>query len=57
MTDLWEDEGFGSAGGPQDEDGEDGWDEEDEALESTLEDGLDDPADPKDEDWDAEADE
>jgi hypothetical protein len=43
MTDLWEDEGFGGAGGTPDADGEDDWDEGDESLESALEDGFDDP--------------
>jgi hypothetical protein len=43
MTDLWEDEGFGSAGATPDADGEDEWDEGDESLDSALEDGFDDP--------------
>ena len=51
MTDLWEDEGLGSAGGPPDADGEDGWDEDDEAVGSGLEDGFDDPDDAEDDDW------
>ena len=51
MTDLWEDEGFGSAAAAPDEEGEDDWDEGDESLESALEDGFDDPAEPDDEDW------
>jgi hypothetical protein len=49
MTDLWEDEGFGSAGGPPDADGEDDWDEGDESLDAPLEDGFDDPAELDDE--------
>jgi hypothetical protein len=52
MTDLWEDEGFGSAGGSPDADGEDDWDDGDESLESALEDGLGDPSELDDEDWD-----
>ncbi len=44
MTDLWEDEGFGSAGAPPDEG--------DESLESALEDQLDDPAELDDDDRD-----
>jgi hypothetical protein len=42
MSDLWEEEGFGS-GGPADEEGNDDWDEGEESLETTLEDGFDDP--------------
>ena len=42
MTDLWEDEGFGSGGGPQ-EGGDDDWDEGDESIDTALEDGFDDP--------------
>jgi hypothetical protein len=52
VTDLWEDEGFGSAGGAPDADAEDDWDEEDEGLESALEDGFDDPDESEGEDWD-----
>ncbi len=55
MTDLWEDEGFGSAGGTPDADGEDDWDEGDESLESALEDGFDDPDQGEDEDGDETA--
>ena len=42
MSDLWEDEGFGSGGATLDAHGDD-WDEGEESLESTVEDGLDDP--------------
>lgn len=42
MADLWQDEGFGGAGaagdGPDDD-----WDEGDESLDTSLEDGFDDP--------------
>lgn len=41
--DLWEDEGFGSAGGTLDADGDDDWDEGEESLDVTLEDGFGDP--------------
>ena len=51
MTDLWEDEGFGSAGGTPGADGEDDWDEGDESLESALEDGFDDPEELADQGW------
>jgi hypothetical protein len=41
MSDLWEDvEGFGSGGAEAD--GDDDWDEGEESLEMTLEDGFDD---------------
>jgi hypothetical protein len=50
MTDLWEDEGFGGAGTALDADGEDDWDESAEGVESALEDGCDDSAEP-DEEW------
>ncbi len=43
MADLWQDEGFGDGGGVDELD-ENDWDEGDESLESTLEDGFDDPA-------------
>ena len=43
MTDLWEDEGFGSAGATPDADGEDDWDEGDESLDSALDEGFEDP--------------
>jgi len=43
MSDLWEDEGFGSGGVTLDAHGEDDWDEGEESLEPTLEDGFDDP--------------
>jgi hypothetical protein len=40
MSDLWQDEGFGSAAiGDADDD----WDEGEESIETTLEDGFDDP--------------
>jgi hypothetical protein len=51
MTDLWEDEGFGGAGGAPDADAEDDWDEDDESLEPALEDGFDEPEELEDEDW------
>ena len=43
MSDLWEDEGFGSGVVTLDAHGEDDWDEGEESLEPTLEDGFDDP--------------
>jgi hypothetical protein len=40
MSDLWQDEGFGSAAvGETDDD----WDEGDESIETALEDAFDDP--------------
>jgi hypothetical protein len=56
MGDLWQDEGFGSAGGVGEANGEDDWDEGEESLELSLENGFDDPADADeledDEGWD-----
>jgi hypothetical protein len=43
MSDLWEDEGFGSGGAILNADGDDDWDEGEESLESVLEVGFDDP--------------
>ncbi len=43
MGDLWQDEGFGGVGAVGDLDGDDDWDEGDESLDTTLEDGFDDP--------------
>ncbi len=40
MADLWEDEGFGS-GGPMPDEEADDWDEGEESLESSVEDGID----------------
>jgi hypothetical protein len=51
MTDLWEDEGFGS-GGSSDADAEDDWEGGDESIELALEEGFDDPDETEDEDWD-----
>jgi hypothetical protein len=42
VSDLWEEEGFGS-GVPADEVGDDDWDEGEERLETSLEDAFDDP--------------
>ena len=52
MTDLWEDEGFGSAAAPPDAEGDDDWDEGEEGLDTALEDGFDDPSELDDEDSD-----
>ena len=43
MGDLWQDEGFGSAGAAGETSGDDEWDEGDESLDTSLEDGFDDP--------------
>ena len=42
MADLWDDEGFGGAGGAEDELTENDWHEGEESLETTVEDGFDD---------------
>jgi hypothetical protein len=47
MSDLWEDEGFGSGGAMVDGDGDDDWDEGEESIETALEDGFDDPLGPE----------
>jgi hypothetical protein len=51
MSDLWEDEGFGSGGATPDG-GEDDWDEGDESLDTALEDAFDDPEDSDGDAWD-----
>ncbi len=43
MGDLWQDDGFGSAGASIELDGDDDWDEGEESLDAALEDGFDDP--------------
>jgi hypothetical protein len=43
VADLWQDEGFGGAGAAGDGAGDDDWDEGDESLDTSLEDGFDDP--------------
>jgi hypothetical protein len=43
VSDLWEDEGFGSGGAMPDGDGDDDWDEGEESMETALEDAFDDP--------------
>jgi hypothetical protein len=43
MSELWEDEGFGSGGSIDEVAGGDDWDEGEESLETTLEDAFDDP--------------
>jgi hypothetical protein len=55
MGDLWQDEGFGGVGAVGDVDGD--WDEGDESLDTTLEDGFDDPDEREDDGWDDEGDE
>ena len=55
MGDLWQDEGFGSAGSAAEFDGDDDWDEGEESLETGLEDGFDDPDATADDGWSEEA--
>ena len=43
MGDLWQDEGFGSAGAVDDVSSDDDWDEGEESLDTSLEDAFDDP--------------
>jgi hypothetical protein len=56
MGDLWQDEGFGGAGAVGEASGDDDWDEGEESLEATLEDGFDDPDEPEDDGWAGETD-
>ena len=53
MSELWEDEGFGSGGAAPSDDGDEGddWDEGDDSFEGELEDGLED-SEELDDDWD-----
>jgi hypothetical protein len=55
MSDLWEDEGFGS-GGAEEAGSEDDWDEGEESIELSLEDGFDDPDELDDDGWTEEGD-
>jgi hypothetical protein len=58
MSDLWQDEGFGSAGAAGGGDDDD-WDEGEESIELSLEDGFDDPDDAEqleDDGWGEEGD-
>jgi hypothetical protein len=43
MGDLWQDDGVGGAGAAGDPTGDDDWDEGEESLDVSLEDGFDDP--------------
>jgi hypothetical protein len=52
MADLWDDDGFGSGGAAPEADGEDDWDEGAESLDTSVEDGFDDPVELEDEAWD-----
>lgn len=56
MGDLWQDEGFGSVGAVGDATGEDDWDEGEESLETTVEDGFDDPDALAEDGWDEDSD-
>lgn len=52
MGDLWQDEGFGGASSSEFA-GDDDWDEGEESLEASIEDGFDDPDEPDESDGDA----
>lgn len=53
MGDVWDDEGFGSGDAAPESDGEDDWDEGEESLDTSLEDGFDEPDGESGEDaWD-----
>jgi hypothetical protein len=51
MGDLWDDDGFGSGGAEPDANGDDDWDEGEESLDTSLEEGLDDPDELEDDGW------
>jgi hypothetical protein len=56
MGDLWQEEGFGGPGAAGDG-SDDDWDEGEESLDLSLEDGFDDAEEPdEDEGWDDEGD-
>jgi hypothetical protein len=56
MGDLWQEEGFGGAGAAGDGNDDD-WDEGEESLDLSLEDGFDDAEElDEDEGWDDEGD-
>lgn len=57
MSDLWDDDGFGGGGVQAEAPGDDEWDEGEESLETSLEDGFDDPDTPEDDGWDDGGDE
>ena len=52
MTDLWDDDGFGGGGPVSEADAEDDWDEGEESLDTSLEDGFDDSTSTEDDAWD-----
>lgn len=54
MGDLWDDDGFGSGGAEPEASGEDDWDEGEESLTTSLEDGFDDPDAAEKDAWDDE---
>jgi hypothetical protein len=57
MGDLWQDEGFGGSGAAGDGNDDD-WDEGEESVDLSLEDGFDEPHElDEDDGWDDEADE
>jgi len=43
MADLWDDDGFGGGAAAPETDVEDEWDEGEESLDTSVEDGFDDP--------------
>ena len=52
MGDLWDDDGFGGGGAAAPEvNGDDDWDEGEESLATSLEDGFDDPDEAEDDVW------
>lgn len=57
MGDLWDDDGFGSGGADPEAGGDDDeWDEGEESLDTSLEDGFDDPDSLEGDSWDDDGD-
>jgi len=55
MGDLWDDDGFGGGAAPE-VDAQDDWDEGEESLDPSIEDGFDDPDTLEDDAWDDDGD-
>ena len=56
MGDLWDDDGFGSGGSGPESSSDDAWDEGEESLATSPEDGFDDPDSLDGDAWDDDGD-
>jgi len=56
MGDLWDDDGFGGGGAAPEVNAQDDWDEGEESLDPSIEDGFDDPDTLEDDAWDDDGD-